>query len=145
MAVRRGVNQLIWDDFPAHKDHEGWHCRKCKAVLTGRKTAWCGKSCLKEVLLMVDWRYIRRCILRRDKYRCVLCNKPASEVDHIIEMADGGSFHEPSNLRSLCDTCHKAKTQEMRRVRAAKKKSLKLQENAVLTDIGPEGQKENYG
>lgn len=140
MAARRGVNQLTWDDFPVRKEADGWHCRYCKILLTGRKTAWCSRQCLKEVLLRVEWRYIRRCILNRDKRRCVLCGNRASEVDHIIEMADGGSFHEWSNLRSLCHACHKAKTMVMRTARAAARKSQETpqkEEQPVLAEDGP--------
>jgi 5-methylcytosine-specific restriction endonuclease McrA len=136
MGVRRGVNQKVWNDFPIRKEADGWHCRKCGVLLTGRKRSWCSKTCLTQVLLIVDWRYIRRCILRRDKYKCVLCGKWAQEVDHIIEMADGGSFHEPSNLRSLCYECHQSKTILQRKARANKKKAEKREENSVLTPDG---------
>jgi 5-methylcytosine-specific restriction endonuclease McrA len=137
MGVRRGVNQLIWADFPVRHEADGWHCRKCGLLLSGRRRAWCGKKCLREVLLTVEWRYIRRCILRRDHYKCVLCSKWATEVDHLVEMADGGSFHEPGNLRALCVDCHWAKTVLSRRARAEKKKSP----DAVLTPDGPAGRK----
>jgi 5-methylcytosine-specific restriction endonuclease McrA len=84
--------------------------------------AWCSPICLKSVLLLVKWRYIRRGVMRRDKYLCQICKKcRASEVDHIIELCDGGSFHDWKNLRAVCETCHKAKTQMMRRARAASK------------------------
>lgn len=141
MGVRRGINQLTWEDFPARKEAGSWHCRKCGAALTGRKRAWCGKQCLKDVLLLVDWRYIRRCILRRDHYKCVLCGNWANEVDHIVEMVDGGSFHEWSNLRSLCHEHHLEKTLLMRKARAEKKKAQRQAEKAVLTVDGPAGQK----
>jgi hypothetical protein len=112
-----------WKDFPRRKDEQGrWLCRKCGTALDGRKTSWCGKDCLKAVLLMCDWGTIRRTIRRRDKWMCVLCGNRATEVDHIVELADGGSFFDPSNLRSLCTTCHKAKTMEARRLRALKRK-----------------------
>lgn len=135
MAYIRRRGEFTWDSFPTRKDAEGWHCRKCGVVLTGRKTSWCSRSCLKETLLLVDWRYIRRCILRRDKYRCRLCSNRAREVDHIVELADGGSFSDWSNLRSLCHACHQAKTNRLRGSRAALKKAKK----AVLTDDNSEG------
>lgn len=141
-SKRRGVTQLTWDDFPRRRDEQGWHCRKCGAVLKGRQRAWCSKECLKATNLLVNWRYIRRCILRRDKYRCQmlldgggLCLKPGYEVDHIVEMADGGSFHEWLNLRTLCEGCHLAKTNAMRAKRAEKKKAEK-HANKVLSSIG---------
>jgi len=129
--VRRG-QEYTWDDFPPRKDAGGWHCRYCKVVLTGRKTAWCSKECLKEVRLLCDWNYIRGRTRRRDKWKCQmplpeggLCGKYASDVDHIVELADGGSFHDPANLRSLCETCHKAKTQMTRKARAERRKAAK--------------------
>ena len=126
---KRGASkrsEFTWDDFPTKKDELGWHCRKCGVVLTGRKTAWCSKACLKAVLLLVEWNYIRKCILRRDKWTCVLCGACAKQVDHIQELADGWSFSDFSNLRSLCSPCHKAKTQLMRKARAERKKANKV-------------------
>lgn len=52
-----------------------------------------------------SWRRIRAQILALDAYRCQRCGLPATEVDHIIPVADGGTDH-PSNLRSLCHACH---------------------------------------
>jgi 5-methylcytosine-specific restriction protein A len=130
--ARRVGQQYSWDDFPTKKDDDGWHCRFCKKVLTGRKRAWCGKDCLKAVRLMVDWNYIRNKIRRRDKWKCqmvlengLICCRPATDVDHIVELADGGSFHDLDNLRALCSDCHKIKTVLMRRLRASRRKTLK--------------------
>jgi len=117
MSRRKGA--LSWDDFPRRKNEDGHPlCRKCGTVLTGKKTAWCGPKCLKDVKLMVDWNYIRRTIRRRDHYTCVLCGNRGREVDHIVELVDGGSWWEPSNLRTLCTPCHKTKTAKMRKTRA---------------------------
>jgi 5-methylcytosine-specific restriction endonuclease McrA len=131
MAYVRKVGQFTWDSFPTRHDEQGWHCRKCGVALTGRKTAWCSPACLTAVRLLVDWRYIRRRIMRRDKWKCVLCAARAREVDHIVELADGGSYTDWSNLRSLCEDCHQTKTNQMRRTRAALKKA----EKAVLDPI----------
>ena len=35
---------------------------------------------------------------------------PATEVDHIIPVSEGGSWYEPENLMSLCKACHSVKT-----------------------------------
>jgi 5-methylcytosine-specific restriction protein A len=129
-ASRRG--EFKWSDFPKRRDAAGWHCRKCGTVLAGRKTAWCGKECLKAVLLLVDWSYIRRCILRRDRYVCQICGGHATDVDHIVELADGGSFWKWENLRSLCHPCHKAKTRAMRKLRAERKKAVTMGERQYL-------------
>jgi 5-methylcytosine-specific restriction endonuclease McrA len=116
-------SDVSWSDFPYRKNAEGRPlCRWCGAVLTGRKRAWCGKACVNQVRLMVDWRYIRGRIMRRDKYRCVLCGARAAEVDHIIELADHGSWWDPLNLRALCLPCHRAKTACARKERAQRRK-----------------------
>ena len=122
MMARKG-QEFTWDSFPKRKTAAGWHCRKCGVALTGRRTSWCGRACEKAVLLLVGWSTIRRTIRRRDKWTCVLCGARATDVDHIIELVDGGSFHDPANLRSLCRECHKAKTLRMRAARAEKKKA----------------------
>lgn len=50
-----------------------------------------------------DW------IRERDFHVCALCGGTAHQVDHIIEVADGGT-NAPSNLQLLCDTHHGKKT-----------------------------------
>jgi len=42
------------------------------------------------------------------------------ELDHIVPLIDGGS-HELSNLQTLCTPCHKTKTAEESRARAARR------------------------
>lgn len=66
------------------------------------------------------WRKLREVVLKRDGYLCQSCLKQgryvtANTVDHIIAKAHGGS-DELSNLQSLCDACHKAKTARERLV-----------------------------
>lgn len=55
------------------------------------------------------WRGLRREML--DAYpQCARCGAPATEVDHITPIRDGGTFDDPRNLQSLCKGCHSAKT-----------------------------------
>lgn len=59
------------------------------------------------------WRMIRLAHLRREPL-CRFCAArglvtAASEVDHIVALADGGT-HAASNLRSLCKPCHSRRT-----------------------------------
>lgn len=35
---------------------------------------------------------------------CVICNEPATTMDHIVRLEDGG-VHEESNFQSLCKQC----------------------------------------
>lgn len=54
------------------------------------------------------WRRIRVHYLRHHP-NCVVCSEPATEVDHIITLAEGGS-NKWSNLQSFCKTHHSKKT-----------------------------------
>ncbi|MGF6839888.1 5-methylcytosine-specific restriction protein A [Paraburkholderia youngii] len=65
------------------------------------------------------WQGIRARQLKR-RPLCELCEAatpqrktPATVVDHKRRLADGGS-NRPSNLQSLCEDCHKAKTRRER-------------------------------
>ncbi|MEV6674790.1 HNH endonuclease signature motif containing protein [Streptomyces sp. NPDC051162] len=56
------------------------------------------------------WTSLRLRILRRDAYTCYRCGSPkASEVDHVVSVAAGGS-DDPLNLAAICRSCHRAKT-----------------------------------
>ncbi|MBR0739649.1 RecQ family ATP-dependent DNA helicase [Bradyrhizobium liaoningense] len=50
-------------------------------------------------------------MLRRDKFRCVECEKPCgrgdADIHHLLPRSAGGT-DEPSNLVTLCDGCHAA-------------------------------------
>ena len=57
----------------------------------------------------------------RDHQLCVMCEakgltRPATQLDHIIPLIDGGKDDE-SNYQSLCEPCHKDKTAEEARGR----------------------------
>ena len=61
-----------------------------------------------------QWKKLRRAILERDGYVCQPCLDkmritPASEVDHIIPKAKGGT-DDPDNLQAICEICHREKT-----------------------------------
>ena len=56
------------------------------------------------------WVAIRRRILQRDGFRCVVCRVKgkltlADEVDHIMPLERGGT-DDAVNLQSICRTCH---------------------------------------
>lgn len=55
------------------------------------------------------WQKLRLLILNRDPL-CQICGKaPATEVDHIVAMAKGGSRDDEDNLRGVCRPCHSRK------------------------------------
>jgi 5-methylcytosine-specific restriction endonuclease McrA len=55
------------------------------------------------------WRRARLACLRRCRWRCEIrlpgCQGAASEVDHIVPVAAGGT-HDQANLRGACGACH---------------------------------------
>ena len=58
-----------------------------------------------------EWENTRGYILRRDKYLCQHCGRPAEEVHHKIHLTpenigDVKVTMNPENLVSLCKACH---------------------------------------
>ena len=42
------------------------------------------------------------------------CNgDPATEVDHITPISNGGAVHDEANLQSVCKPCHRWKTKHV--------------------------------
>ena len=66
------------------------------------------------------WERVRRFVLERDRYRCVMCGKAgALECDHItpLQKEPGQNPYDPNGLQALCRPCHIEKTRrENRRV-----------------------------
>jgi len=60
------------------------------------------------------WFFVRKDVLRRDKFRCSICRnrfkKAKLDVDHIIPVRMGGNPFDKANLRTLCKECHKSKS-----------------------------------
>ena len=52
-------------------------------------------------------------MLERDGGVCqikgVRCQQWATEVDHVVAVADGGEFWSPANLRASCPQCNRAR------------------------------------
>jgi 5-methylcytosine-specific restriction endonuclease McrA len=55
------------------------------------------------------WQKLRIQILDRDGWVCVVCNRPAHTVDHIIPRVKGGDMWALDNLQSLCKPCNSRK------------------------------------
>lgn len=68
------------------------------------------------------WRKTRGVVFRTMGDVCVKCGDKATEVDHIIELANGGT-DDLENLQPLCTNCHKAKTAAFNSQRLTKKKN----------------------
>ena len=69
------------------------------------------------------WRALRSMVLARDKGLCQIrgprCRKWATQVDHVLPIADGGAVMDPRNLRAACTSCNSGRaadrTNAMRR------------------------------
>ena len=69
-----------------------------------------------------DWRAARALAFRTYGDACFKCGDKATEIDHILEVADGGT-DDIENLQPLCKTCHIEKTNIFNSRRAARKRS----------------------
>lgn len=73
-----------------------------------------------------QWQRLRESYINQHPL-CEHCERrglitPAQEVDHIVELIDGGDKLSWDNLQSLCTTCHRIKTGEEKRKRNERKK-----------------------
>jgi 5-methylcytosine-specific restriction endonuclease McrA len=59
------------------------------------------------------WRQVRLQVLERDDHRCMVgdpgCTSVATEVDHIIPLAEGGQRLDLDNLRGACTRCNRGR------------------------------------
>ena len=68
----------------------------------------------------VDWWTIRREVFTRDGGKCkvlrggLVCNRVGKHVHHIVSLNRGGRTI-PSNLITVCQDCHEARHNHMRR------------------------------
>ena len=61
-----------------------------------------------------NWKTTRRRILARDGHACCVCGAPATEVDHITPVTQGGT-HDDTNLAAICTMHHESKSADERR------------------------------
>lgn len=102
-------------DTPDRFDKEGNKlCRNCDELTSPNRRHYCSKNCMDEFNRNNSWFFIRKDVLRRDRYTCSICKtrmrKKFLDVDHIIPVQMGGGLFEKVNLRTLCKECHKAKS-----------------------------------
>jgi 5-methylcytosine-specific restriction enzyme A len=67
------------------------------------------------------WRKLRLEVLVRDGWTCRIrgpkCIVQATDVDHIVEVSDGGADLDPQNCQAACRPCHDSKTGRHARAR----------------------------
>lgn len=72
----------------------------------------------KDAFSSPRWQRLRLKILERDGYRCQVrgpkCTAKATQADHIIPVADGGSMWDPENLRAACQWCNTWRAQRQK-------------------------------
>lgn len=100
-------------------------CPRCRVAHSNKcpqKKAWSSGKRSGKGRGGRPWRRIRKTIFERDNYLCQehyrsgrlvpveLHGDNAGHCDHIVSKQDGGTDNE-SNLETLCQQCHKAKTQ----------------------------------
>ena len=90
-------------------------CRNCDNPVARKRRHYCSEECMEEFNRNNSWFWVRKDILRRDRYKCSICRKRFRKkdlhVDHIIPVNLGGQLFDKKNLRTLCRECHKEKTQ----------------------------------
>jgi 5-methylcytosine-specific restriction endonuclease McrA len=62
-----------------------------------------------ERLNEVEWKALRKTIYERDNWSCVICSAACGnsiQCHHILPVKSGGS-DDPTNLATLCKSCHK--------------------------------------
>ena len=61
-----------------------------------------------------DWQRLRKRVLAAEPWcrPCALQGvlTPATEVDHIVPISQGGARLDPGNLQAICTQCHAEKT-----------------------------------
>jgi 5-methylcytosine-specific restriction protein A len=88
-----------------------------------------------------DWKRIRAKVLRRAGSQCeftmigIRCVSPASDVDHIVPIFEGGS-DDDSNLQALCGRHHDDKTAK-EGVRAWRKQKGEMRRRFDRTEKHP--------
>ena len=67
-----------------------------------------------------QWRNLRAACFRVWGKACLLCGDRATDVDHVIELAAGGT-NTIDNVQPLCKACHQAKTSKFNSTQKNKK------------------------
>lgn len=108
------AGRMNFQRFPNRTNGEGKPlCRICGAVLSGRRTSFCGHRCLRDFFMLTDWQRVRDVIFARDGGICMKCGKRVSKddyhVDHIHPVSKGGDEWELNNLELSCPRCNLSK------------------------------------
>ncbi len=104
--------------FPKRDD--GMCVCGCGAQLTGRRAKYATDTCSKYCeavwgIISCHNGILDGYVMDLYGHKCANCDdRTGLEVDHIIEVCDGGARAWLSNYQLLCKRCHKAKTNQSR-------------------------------
>ena len=89
------------------------------------------KNWAKRFYSSAAWVNARGYALKRDRYICQRCGRPATMVHHRVYLTeenikDPRISLNPSNLESLCDDCHKLEHDEQRKFCSLSEKQKEL-------------------
>jgi len=107
-------------------DKQSW-CPKCKTTSTREYDKKYRNQEASKFYHSREWKRVRGLQLSKHPL-CVECKRPATIVDHIIEIEDGGAKLSLSNLQSMCLTHHNMKTAEQKAQRGGAVKSLQTKD-----------------
>ena len=92
-------------------------CDACQDYARQQEAARMAKKKVDSFYAKGQWPKTRKWYLGQHPM-CEVCGqKKATEVDHIMELADGGDRHSVGNLQALCHRCHMRKTAAVKRRR----------------------------
>ena len=107
--------------FPLRDD--GLCATGCGEPLTGRQRRWCSYHCSDAAnrayaIIQSMTASIHYYLVLLHGRKCNICKeRHGQEVDHIIEIADGGGGLFLDNFQLVCQPCHVTKTTKSRRDR----------------------------
>ena len=82
-----------------------------KFILNERRYPWFSRMPIEQ------WQELRQYVYERDGGLCQYCDQPTRldecHIHHVLELNEGGTNH-PSNLKTLCNPCHKKRHPFMR-------------------------------
>ena len=124
----------------AHIDNK---CAFCGKDLNDLRKIYCNSKCRRKFsakyhYITNSWASTRWRTLRRDHFLCVPCAQAGKrtysrEVDHIIEIADGGDEFDLGNTQTICKRHHRLKTAVNNRLRAQRRKLMKMSNPMPVT------------
>jgi len=95
-----------------HGVYEGKVCSECKSKRDRSYDNTNRSQASKQFYNSKQWKIVRNKVIANEPL-CRICkDSEAKEVDHIVEIKDGGSKLDIDNLQPLCKLCHSKKTAE---------------------------------